>query len=296
VPHRDDHDAALNRADALQAELDRERTAHAQQGDRIGQLERELREARTRLERAESTLGDLKPRKPVEPTPPPPAPDATPTGGGSIVVLGVGIVLLIVAFGVCVARKKDGTEYHPEPVAPKGPSVANQLIPDGLARVSSELLVAKIAVDYVDLNGTLDPSHGRITIETRKPKEPKPPDDPNRPTGAPPDHEPMIGMMMGHCPSQYWSPRYGWAEQTGSCMSFGEQPVGRPRCTIATILMRARADGAPDGLARVHAEWTYSVDVSALRSAWRWSFTISDTARGVSFQHDYADEDCPVER
>jgi hypothetical protein len=270
-----------------------QRDAHAKQGDRIAALERELREARTRLERAESTLGEL---KPASAAPAPVAPDVTPRSSGSLIVLGAGIAVVTLAFGVCVARKKADPERAAEPTQPAGPLVAAQLVPDGLARVRGDLLVAKIAIDYTSTDGTLDPTHGRIAIETRKPAPPKPPDDPNRPTGAPANHDPMIGMMMDDCPTHQWSPRFGWAEQRGSCMSFGNVPVGRPRCNVATILQRARADGAPVGLARVQAEWTFSVDGGSLQHAWRWSFSISDTARGVSFKRDYADADCPVEQ
>ena len=295
MPLRDDHDAALARADALQVELDRERNAHTQQGDRIEGLERELREARLRLERAEETLGDLKPRKSIEADNPRVDPPPESNGGaraGYMLGGGLLVVAMIIALAWCANRS--GSESQPaEPAPPTGPFVPDRLNEEGFARISADLKLNKLEVDYVQTDGTLDATHGRIRIETRKPKPPKPADDPNRPTGAPEPGDPMLGMMMDNCPSQYWSPRSGWAEQRDSCLSFGDEPVGQPRCTVAAILEHARVDGAPSGLARVNVEWTYMIDGSVVRG-WKWSFSITDDARDISFRREYDDRSCSI--
>jgi hypothetical protein len=304
MPHRDDHDAALARADALQAELDRERASHAEQGDRIAALERELREARNRLEKAEATLGDIKPKKPA-PSPvftdePPPQEhdEGTAKIGLVIGVIVMGIIAAL-AMAKCQTAERRGDAPPLEP-SEKPPFVADTLMKRGLERLGGEMLLDEIAFDYVKSDGTLDETHGRVRIETRKRRPPKPPDDPNRPTGAPDPnaHDPMMDMMMSDCPEHYWSPS-GWSQQRGSCMSFGNAPVGRPGCTPASIVGRARADGAPEGLARVKVEWTYLAMPRGLEDGWKWTFSITDHARNVSFSRDYDDRDCvppPVEK
>ena len=290
---RDDHDAALARADALQTELDRERSAHAEQSERIQKLEAELREARTRLERAEETLGGIKPRKPLDVDRAPPQPEDPSAKIGLALVAIVAVIGIGIALAKCNNGESSESAATSERTRPKEPFVADVLMKEGLPRVDGELLVSELAFDYVRPDGTLDPTHGRVSITTKKRKPPKPPDDPNRPTGAPEPHDPMIGMMLGHCPVEYWSPMYGWDEQQGSCMSFGDEPPAPPRCTPASVVARARADGAPDGLARIHAEWTYIVGSTDLDHGWKWSFSIADSTRGVSFQRDYDDRECP---
>jgi hypothetical protein len=66
MPLRDDHEAALVRADALQTELDRERADDAAQTARIERLETELADARAKLAsiekaRARDARGQLAP-------------------------------------------------------------------------------------------------------------------------------------------------------------------------------------------------------------------------------------------
>jgi hypothetical protein len=300
MPLRDDHDAALARADALQAELDRERAAHAEQSERIGELERELAAARARLERAEEALGDIKPRKPVDADRPPREPERMPDEArAKLGMMGAIGLLLAIAMGIalCARNRGDdpGAAKATDPVAvPQPPFVADVLVREGMARLTDDdLVVSDIHIDYIGADGTLDPTHGRITIKTVRRPPPKPPDDPNRPTGAPEPHasDRMVGMMMANCPQPYWSPRYGWDLQRGACLSFGEEPSHRPLCTPASIVGRARADGAPDGLARIHVDWTYSID--ARGKVWRWSYSISDSARGIDFRQTYDDGNCP---
>ena len=303
MPLRDDHDAALARADALQAELDRERAEHADQTERIAELERELAAARQRLERAEEALGDIKPRKRVDADRLPSGRRADNEAHASVVkpLSVVAAVLVIgVALSLCARRRGDDAVKAIDPPRPQPPFVADVLVREGLAQVTDDTLaVQEIAVDYVAPDGTLDVTHGRIRIATAKRPPPKPPDDPSRPTGAPgPDEtDRMVAMMMADCPQPTWSPHTGWERSSGSCMSFGDLARGAPVCSPGSIVARARADGAPDGLARVHAQWTFAL--RAHGRAWQWTYSISDRARGVDFSRTYDDGDCtppPVEK
>ncbi len=67
MPLRDDHQAAIARADALQRQLDEERARGADGADEVKRLATELAETRSRLRRAEAELSDLRAMPPVVP-------------------------------------------------------------------------------------------------------------------------------------------------------------------------------------------------------------------------------------
>ena len=295
MPLRDDHDAALARADALQAELDREREAQTAQSDRIAKLERELAEAREKLERAEETLGDLRPKKPVDAENPDRVPpvraDADTRWKISLPIAAV----CLVAIGGLVAsrcgRERERHEPYTPPAGPQPPFVVDRVLRDGLKLVGPAHVIRKIKIDYVAADGTLDVMHGRVSIEVFTPKPPEPPDDPDRPTGAP--RPTSTSHLMQRCPQPSWTPSHGWREVEGICMSFGREPTSSPRCTPGSIVGAARVDGAPEGLARIEANW------SIMDDQWEWTFSISDSVREVQFRRTYNDRDCqapPVEK
>lgn len=70
MPLRDNHGAALARADALQRQLDDERARGADGAEQVKRLETELAEARSRLRRAQAELADLRPTVPRKPAAP----------------------------------------------------------------------------------------------------------------------------------------------------------------------------------------------------------------------------------
>ena len=169
MPLRDDHDAALARADALATGLERERASQAEQAGRLAMLQAELVAARTRLTRAEDELGKLKPPVVRASTPVPKSSSATPPHADPPVVR-VAIVVALLGIGVAgVVRGQPGPdieESDSRPAAPVPPFVADQLVDDGIARLPQMLRLRQIAIAFVREDGTLDPMHGRITIET----------------------------------------------------------------------------------------------------------------------------------
>lgn len=313
MPLREDHDAALARADALEAELQRERAKDAEQDQRVAELEAELAAARDRLAKAEQQLRSIKPNKPK---PPPAAASTTaahasPDGGDTrrvaVVLIGLFAAIMTVMLGLrsCVDDSAKSVDSPSNGLKP--PFIADRLLAEGLEKVGREYRVREISIEYVASDGTLDPEHGGLDIATTKPPPPRPPDDPTRPTGAPSGHDPVVDMMIASCPQPSWNPRTGWAPPTsysgmGSCSMFGEMPVGVPKCTVSGVVARARRDGAPEGLARVTATWSFAahpVDGDALQRRWVWKFDMHDEARGVSFSKQYEDSDCdppPVEK
>ncbi len=64
MPLRDDHQAAIARADALQRQLDEERARGATGTEAVKRLASELAGTRSRLRRAEAELSDLRPALP----------------------------------------------------------------------------------------------------------------------------------------------------------------------------------------------------------------------------------------
>ena len=74
MPLRDDHQAAIARADALQRQLDEERARGADGAEVVKQLASVLAETRSRLRRAEAELSDLRAMPPAAPPSPKPRP------------------------------------------------------------------------------------------------------------------------------------------------------------------------------------------------------------------------------
>ncbi len=298
MPLRDDHDAALARADALSDELERERAKQAEQTEHVARLEAELTAARTRLGRAEEVLGKLKPTPEpvVASVVAPRAGEPQPKVSVRAAMMVGGIVVVVAVLAIMLARvdRDQHRSDSDEPRGPVPPFVADTLVAQGLAEVTGDLFVREVHVDYVRDDGMLDETHGTIRVETGKLPPPRPPDDPTRPTGAP-NHDDlsMTHMMIGSCRQPRWGPRTGWQNDMGSCMSFGARPTGTPTCKISAILALAKADGAPaSALARISA----SPDGGA---GWRWTYDVNDSARGVGFSRSYRDAACaapPAER
>ena len=154
-------------------------------------------------------------------------------------------------------------------------------------QAGSEYHVASLEVAYVRPDGTLDPTHGELTIRTDKRPTPPPPDDPNRPIGAPvpsrASGEVMMEMIHARCPIFSW--RGGvFRETPGSCAMMGTA-LARPRCTIAQVLARSAAAGAPaNALATIKA-YGYLVEVAG-KTFW---VSIDDAPRNIHFKHEVED-------
>ena len=302
---RDDHDAALARADALERELARERAGDVHREARVQRLEAEVSAARQRLEAAEAELEQLRARSPKPAVAPAPtkAPATWPRSVGkpdglapvlTFAVVIVGIALI--AFGGLVC--KGPPEHKMAALATPRVARVDDLISAGIARMAMRSAAARLTVieaKYVDDTGALHPRFGELSLGFQAPPPPPPPDDPSRPTGAP---GPAYSSF-GEC----WS-----LHDTGAgdrdelspimsiCLGNDSRPL-EPRCTMAAIISRARAAGAPAGsLAHVKLKHVTVIDQDTLHPVERpqWSFSIHDETRGVAFSVTFAD-DCGAE-
>jgi hypothetical protein len=314
MPLRDDHDAAIARADALQRELDQERASDSAQAERLGHAEKELAAARERLVRAEAELErarrEARPRPASAPSSSPASAGIAPSSAASgnaarsgwLFAGGLVAVLLICGGLVSLCHQGDRTEDTsgslPDPAAPSPPTppfVADTLVGEGLARLGGSYVLETIAIEYVRSDGTLDPTYGRISVESTHAPEPPPPDDPSRPTGAPTDDgSRALAMMMSSCPRPRWTPTDGWTVDDGPCITMGQVPTGRPSCSAKALWAMARQEDAPEGLAKITARWF--IDTSNVRDGmrweWIWTFDLRDSPRGVAFQHEFPDRLC----
>ncbi len=177
------------------------------------------------------------------------------------------------------AAKVPGTT----PGAPD-PTSADALIHDAKQRAQAYDL-SRITIEYIASDGMLDPRYSKGTVVFTQDR-PEPPDDPERPTGAPSTPTPRISTAR-KCPTWSWEPG-SWASSQGHC---GAARIDAVRCPVLVIWQRAIADGAPpDALA------TLSMTGRSARSTTppRWSFEIRDTVRGVSFSRAYPDDCGPI--
>ena len=318
MPHRDDHDAAIARADALQRELDHERASDGEQKARLEQAEKELASAKERLSSAEAEL--QRARREARPGPGAASPSASPSAqsvSGSPVpqppsraglLFGGALLAVFLICGglviVCSSHEpgedpggtaREAAEAQQRP-APTPPFVADTLVAEGLSQLGGDHLLQSISIDYVRPDGTLDPTYGRIAVDSSRAPEPPPPDDPSRPTGAPSENPTAatLAVMMASCPQPTWTPTDGWQVGEGSCMTIGELPVGRPTCSTVKLWALARQEDAPEGLAKITARWFIDVASSehGVHWEWTWHFELSDDRRGVHFTQDFSDRLC----
>ena len=123
---RDDHDAALARIDALEAELKRARSDDADQAARIEKLEGQLELAKRKLADTEGELDQHRPRtKPrsepsVQPRPRPGVAPVepleldrpAPSDRGVALVVAIILIGVVVAGALMIAFGVDGTPKH----------------------------------------------------------------------------------------------------------------------------------------------------------------------------------------
>ncbi|HKE14819.1 MAG TPA: hypothetical protein VKB80_08155 [Kofleriaceae bacterium] len=323
MPLRDDHDAAIARADALQRELDRERASDGEQQERLEQAEKELASARERLASAEAELQRARREARPGPGATPPASSSqvssaqsassapVPQASSRVGLLFGGALLSVFLIcgglvSLCSSHEpgedpgdtaREAAEAAQSPPRPTPPFVADMLVAEGMARLGSNYLVQSVSIDYVRPDGTLDPTYGRISVDSTQAPQPPPPDDPSRPTGAPTEDPTAaaLAMMMTSCPEPRWTPSDGWKMgDDGPCMTIGELPVGRPTCSTVKLWALARQEDAPQGLARITARWFIDAASSqhGVQWAWMWHFELRDDRRGVDFTHDFPDAVC----
>lgn len=168
----------------------------------------------------------------------------------------------------------------PVPAAVPSPATVDALLASARTWARGEheqLQIVSLDLSYVDANGVVDPSFGKVSIELGGPAPIL--DDPKRRTGAP--VVPATSQPTT-CTQLTWTAK-GWTKSTqGSCRN-ASAPF--PRCPVTTIWKRAIDKGAPgDALA-----------VLQLREAAKryWSFSIADEPRKVQIDHVF-DDDCEL--
>lgn len=201
-------------------------------------------------------------------------------------------LILVLALASCRADRKpeDEPAVAPQSAAalptPSGPVKADALIKQ-VRDNRTDLTVSRIEAKYVRSDGVMDPTYGDLTINmTGKPERPRPPpDDPNRPTGAPVPVPPAPAAGPD-CEDFHWMATGGWGPRQDPymkmCLGIGT-PTG-VRCTVIQIWQRALADGAPaNAVAKV-----------SVIGGIGWTFSIDDDPRDVHFYQTYDDNCAPA--
>ncbi len=261
MTYRDDHDAALARAAALEKELADARAEHHRDEEKIAKLEAELR-ARPRPKRTH--------KRP-------------PGRAVWIAALAAGVLVVAVPVVVLVQRHRaardqvaagwDVQQYLAEAVA------------DATSQWSDAELM-KITADYVDSTGRaqLDVDGARLSYWFRSPSRAQPPDPPSRiGLPAPTRTKPCQLRERIHYKGDT---SLSSDTQTDSSPGCGASVPGPLRCTVREIWQRAIAKGAP---------------ASALASIWlrtegdppkrTWHFEINDATHAHDVRVRF-DDDC----
>jgi hypothetical protein len=165
------------------------------------------------------------------------------------------------------------------------PASADALIQEAYARSGPGLGVERLSVRYVRADGVLDAKYGKLEVTLLGPEKPLPPDDPNRPIGAPDERV----RPPPDCRALTWSASPGGWSESGMCFTMrnvgGYSPL---QCTIPAIWQRAITDGAPrTALA--------TIELNHYGNGRTWLVTITDEPRDIHFRQTYDDAaaNCP---
>lgn len=312
MTYRDDHEAALARVDALQQELEREQGDDAERDRRIAELERELGEARKKLERAEQVLADVK-RETPEPEPKPelasseptqsdlrrsslrppelapePAAPESPLAKRPWAIMVVPLVFLLVIIAIVASQSSESKSKSPrEPTKPQPPVV--RATPDEISgylvdarerargKLSGSVLVA-INAEGVARDGTLHPSYGKVTFEFERadPPERYQPDS-ETPIGAP-HREPSPYPTIQCRNFEYDARGYREGVLEDFCVGTGYEARSEqdPVCTMRAVWDMAIAGGAPaNAIAAITFDGMWHFVIDDPRASYRNNFTDS---------------------
>jgi len=211
----------------------------------------------------------------------------------------VGLFGALALLTSCEKRMEEATSSRdPEVATPAPPPVSSvdEMIRASYGQLGKDHFVSKVTVEYVRADGTLDPKYGEVTVETgkrRRPKPPKPADDPNRPIGAPEPVAPVendyMDVVMAKCPRITWS-KGTMRRDESSCSMFASRELARPRCTVFEILAKAATAGAPaNALAKIEFSTGYGEPAGQ-----SWQLSIDDNPRDIHFRHDGTDDCAPI--
>lgn len=289
--YRDDHDAALARIAALEADLARERSDDAARETKLAKLEAALVKERAELARLEAEVQRLRPAKPRPPAPerpPEPGPPPAASTESTYVRLGlfftiVGLLIVVAAASRCGKRKRD-VEAPPPPRVAKMPDAIEGLVAEGRKRAAEVLPAGRLVrldAKGVTENGELHPSYGELVLEFQADRPPPaaPEVDPSVPIGAAPPIE-RSRFDDYECKTLRHQNGQWTISDIGMC-GLGDLYAGKsdlePSCTTASIWQRALRDGAPSG----------AIAEITLGSS-SWQFAIRD--QRASFTKNYPDD------
>lgn len=161
------------------------------------------------------------------------------------------------------------------PLPPTKPVNVDQAIRDAKewAKTKRNGVLAEVAIDYVDISGTLDDEDGAIELSFGQ----GPIDDPKRKTGAPvkrPDGSQACFAL-----------RLAKGVWTRTSLRCGATFAPLVTCPVVEVMRKAVALKAPaDALAKVALRGT---------SKLQWDVGIDDELRNVHFRH-FFDDDCTL--
>lgn len=303
MPLRNDHEAALARASALERELKAERASDARQAERVARLEWELAEARVRLGRAESELSALRPvlsavRPPFAPEPLPMSseepwreilrpllhpvvgdpglssvPPVIQRSGSSPVVtavaVGAGLALLLAIPAVLSHGSDEADEELGDPYS----LAVDHLLKEGLSKIREPAVLTSIEMQNVESDGRLNAALGFIAISSTRPA---------------PGHG-RRAKTVDECPAPFWRAPHGWINVGDPCPFAADVPVGRPTCSVAAFLGMARRRGAPARSGRITVAWGDRAE--DLLPAWIWTLRIDEFMK-PDFVLEVGDREC----
>jgi len=285
---RDDHEAALARVNALEAELARERSNDAAREHKLAQLEATLAKERARLASAEAELARHRPAPAKRPEPSVES-DRTPGAPnvylGSVIAIGVVLIFCLVGLAKCMSKKAPVPE-RPVParfIVKPLPDSISALLPQIRQRGEAMLPGSKLLeleAKGVTEDGALHPEYGELEATfQREASKTAPKVDPSVPIGAaPPEPESLLDdyecVYIVRGPTE-------WRENVlnehrmcavGEMRKYDDPLV--PNCTMKSIWARARADGAPsDAIATIRlakGRWTF--EINDQRESHRFSY------------------------
>ena len=201
----------------------------------------------------------------------------------------VAVVSLGLSVSACKKKQEDGVDRvvtaapAAEAASPE-PRPVTELLTEA-SRRGRGLPIARMTIDYVGVDGIMDPAYARIEVTFGRAEgvaDLKPGDDPNRRTGAPvvktaPPPKPP------ECPRVTW--RQGqWETRNQAC---SKEPAMRPSCTVQLIWAKALVQGAPrDAVAKLRYDGT----ISGSQPVPQWRFDIVDEVRDVRFHKTFPDD------
>jgi hypothetical protein len=271
--YRDDLEAALERADTLEHDLARAKSAADIDHEHIADLERQLKEARAKAPRQREEK---------------PARSFAPLIITSLLLLGAIVAAAVIVFASASPTLKAAA--RPDPPAPPMPPPANGFdVSTGLKAALamaqqkfSDAQLVRINAEYVDPAGIAELNYGgEVRYRFASPSRAAQP----KPT-APVLGAPAVADHV-NCRVSIWADK-NKPLRLGSFYSSDcseTLPAGSPHCTVGQVWQRAIARGAPD---RALA----TVELSLRDGTPRWHFQIYDQARNQSVSDMKIPDDC----